>query len=120
MYSELLGRLCAGSDPVRLPPWRDELVVVLLQEHGEGRRLASGLSHDLTEDLALELDRDRMLVRLCAALGIETDTALFSCPVPERERLERLLFEAGIVFCALTDNRRADHRQGDRREVASS
>ncbi len=106
MYSELLGRLCAGLDPVRLPPWRDELVVILLQRRDDGRRPISGSRRDLTEDLAFELDRDRMLVRLCTACGIETDTALFACPRPERERLERLLCEAGTVFRVLADNRR--------------
>jgi hypothetical protein len=105
MYSELLGRLCAGLDPVRLPPFRDELVVILLQSRGVGRRLTPGGRRDLTEDLALELDRDRMLMRLCATLGIETDTALFASPRPERERLEGLLGEAGVVFWVKADNR---------------
>jgi hypothetical protein len=110
MYSELLGRLCAGLDPVRLPPSADELVVILLQRRHASRRPMSGRRHDLTEDLAFELDRDRMLVRLCAALGIETDTALFACPRPERERLERLLGEGGTVFRVLPDNRRVPGR----------
>jgi hypothetical protein len=103
MYSELLGRLCAGLDPVRLPPSRDELVVILLQSRRVRRRRMPG-GRDLTEDLAHELDRDRMLMRLCATYGIETDTALFARPRPERERLERLLCEAGIVFWVHADN----------------
>jgi hypothetical protein len=106
MYSELLGRLCAGLEPVRLPPCRDDLVVVLLQPRRVRERDASAGCCDLSENLALELDRDRMLMRLCATMGIETDTALFTCPRPERERLERLLGEAGVVLWALADNRR--------------
>ena len=31
----------------------------------------------LTEDLALELDHDRMLLRLCSAMGIESDPTRF-------------------------------------------
>jgi hypothetical protein len=106
MYSDLLSELCADMEPVRLPTSGDELVVILLQcrrkLHGPGvdRR------HLLAEDLALELDHDRMLIRLCAALGIESDATRFVNPLVERARLETLLRQRGIDFRTLDDNRR--------------
>jgi hypothetical protein len=106
MYSELLCGLCADMDPLELPVSKDELVVVLLQCR---RRL---LGHDpeeghiMAEDLALELDHDRMLLRLCRALGIESDPSRFVNPLAERDRLEKLLRLAGVDFRTLDDNRR--------------
>ena len=50
--------------------------------HGDGSE------HAMSEDLALELDHDRMLLRLCTSMGIETEPARFSNPLVERERLE--------------------------------
>jgi hypothetical protein len=106
MYSELLCGLCADVDPVQLPTSRDELVVVLLQ----CRRRLSGHDHVdgrvMAEDLALELDHDRMLLRLCAAMGIDSDASRFANPLAERSRLEALLRSAGIDFRTLDDNRR--------------
>jgi hypothetical protein len=106
MYSELLCGLCSDVDPVQLPPSRDELVVILLQcrrrLHGHG--VDSG--HIMAEDLALELDHDRMLLRLCTAMGIESDPTRFVNPLAERERLEGLLRRAGVDFRTLDDNRR--------------
>lgn len=108
MYSELLSVLCADMDPVELPTSRDELVVVLLQcrrrLHGHG--LEQG--HVMAEDLALELDHDRMLLRLCTALGIESEPDRFANPLAERERLEARLRAAGVDFRTLDDNRRAE------------
>jgi hypothetical protein len=106
MYSELLAGLCADADPLPLPSSRDELVVILLQyrRRMSGQGLDSG--HVMAEDLALELDHDRMLVRLCTAMGIETDPDRFSNPLAERDRLEELLRDAGIDFRTLDDHRR--------------
>jgi hypothetical protein len=106
MYSELLCGLCADMDPVELPASRDELVVVLLQcrRRLNGHGLDEG--HIMAEDLALELDHDRMLLRLCHAMGIESDPTRFVNPLAERERLEGLLRSAGIDFRTLDDNRR--------------
>ena len=107
MYSELLSGLCADVEPLPLPPSRDELVVVLLQ----CRRRLNGHPADggnvMAEDLALELDHDRMLLRLCTALGIESDPSRFASPLAERARLEELLRAAGVDFRTLDDNRRA-------------
>jgi hypothetical protein len=106
MYSELLSGLCADVEPLPLPSSRDELVVVLLQYR---RRMHGNGSDDgtfMTEDLALELDHDRMLLRLCHALGIESDASRFANPLAERERLEELLREAGVDFRTLDDHRR--------------
>jgi len=107
MYSELLTGLCEDVDPVPLPSSKDELVVILLQFrrglNGNGTRGGHGIS----EDLALELDHDRMLLRLCSALGIESNPERFANPLAERARLEALLREAGIDFRTLDDHRRA-------------
>jgi hypothetical protein len=106
MYSELLAGLCADVDPLPLPVSKDELVVILLQcrrrmneQEGEGE-------HIMTEDLALELDHDRMLLRLCSAMGIETEPERFGNPLVERERLEQRLRELGVDFRTLDDHRR--------------
>jgi hypothetical protein len=107
MYSELLAGLCADVDPLPLPVSKDELVVILLQSR---RRLneqgGSEGDHIMTEDLALELDHDRMLLRLCTAMGIETEPERFGNPLVERERLEQRLREVGVDFRALDDHRR--------------
>jgi hypothetical protein len=106
MYSELLSELCADMDPVQLPGSRDELVVILLQcrRRLDGHGLDQG--HVLAEDLALELDHDRMLIRLCAAMGIESDPTRFVNPLAERSRLDTLLRQRGVDFRTLDDNRR--------------
>ena len=107
MYSELLEGLCADVGPVALPGSREELVVILLQ----CRRRLQGHDpddrHAMAEDLALELDHDRMLLRLCFAVGIETDATHFDNPLVERERLEMELRARGIDFRTLDDQRRA-------------
>ena len=103
MYSELLCGLCAEVHPVPLPASRDELVVILLQcrrrlyDHGVDDR------NVMAEDLALELDHDRMLLRLCSAVGIETDPSRFDNPLVERERLEDLLRGSGVDFRTLDE-----------------
>lgn len=106
MYSELLGGLCADVDPVQLPTSRDELVVILLQCRRRLNGHGVDQGHVMAEDLALELDHDRMLLRLCSAMGIESDPTRFVNPLAERERLERLLRQAGVDFRTLDDNRR--------------
>jgi hypothetical protein len=103
MYSQLLGDVCEVVEPVSLPASRDELVVVLLQYR---RRLQDQGPNAMAENLALELDHDRMLLRLCRALGIETDPERFANPLAERARLEELLRRAGIDFRTLDDRRR--------------
>jgi hypothetical protein len=106
MYSELLCGLCADMDPLELPASKDELVVVLLQCR---RRLLGDEpegGHFMAEDLALELDHDHMLLRLCRAFGIESDPSRFVNPLAERDRLEKQLRQAGVDFRTLDDNRR--------------
>ncbi|HXY27410.1 MAG TPA: hypothetical protein VEH82_03945 [Acidimicrobiales bacterium] len=106
IYSELLTGLCEDVEPVPLPSSRDELVVILLQF----RRGLNGIGDEgngISEDLALELDHDRMLLRLCGALGIESGPERFTNPLAERARLEALLRESGIDFRTLDDHRRA-------------
>jgi len=106
MYSELLGGLCTEADPIHLPHSRDELVVILLQCRRRLHEEGSEEGHVMTEDLALELDHDRMLLRLCVALGIESDPSRFANPLAERARLENLLRSDGVDFRTLDDNRR--------------
>ena len=60
----------------------------------------------MAEDLALELDHDRMLLRLCTAMGIESDPRPLREPLAERGRLEDLLRDAGVDFRRLDDHRR--------------
>jgi hypothetical protein len=107
MYSELLSELCADMDPVDLPASRDELVVVLLQCRRRLRGHGMDPSHVMAEDLALELDHDRMLLRLCSAMGIQSEPARFANPLAERSRLEALLRGAGVDFRTLDDQRRS-------------
>jgi hypothetical protein len=106
MYSELLCGLCADMDPVELPASKDELVVVLLQCRRRLQSLELEETRVMAEDLALELDHDRMLLRLCRALGIESDPSCFANPLVERDRLEKQLRQAGVDFRTLDDNRR--------------
>jgi hypothetical protein len=106
MYSELLTGLCAEVDPLPLPTSRDELVVILLQYRRRMHGPGPDGGHTMAEDLALELDHDRMLVRLCSAMGIETDPGRFANPLAERDRLEDLLRDAGVDFRTLDDHRR--------------
>ena len=73
MYSELLAGLCADVDPLPLPVSTDELVVILLQCRRRMNGNGGDGEHIMAEDLALELDHDRMLLRLCTAMGIETE-----------------------------------------------
>ncbi len=105
MYSELLSGLCAEVDPLPLPVSREELVVILLQCR---RRMSGhdGEHHIMAEDLALELDHDRMLLRLCTAMGIESEPSRFGNPLAERERLEDQLRAVGVDFRTLDDHRR--------------
>jgi hypothetical protein len=107
MYSELLAGLCADVDPLPLPVSRDELVVILLQcrRRMDGHDSGEG-DHMMAEDLALELDHDRMLLRLCTALGIESEPERFGNPLVERERLESQLRAVGVDFRTLDDHRR--------------
>ncbi len=105
MYSELLAGLCADVDPLPLPVSRDELVVILLQSRRRMNGQGGEGDHMMTEDLALELDHDRMLLRLCTALGIESEPGRFGNPLAERERLEQRLREVGVDFRTLDDHR---------------
>ncbi len=107
MYSELLSGLCADVDPLPLPVSRDELVVILLQCRRRMHGHAGDGGHVMAEDLALELDHDRMLLRLCTAMGIESEPARFGNPLAERERLEDQLRAVGVDFRTLDDHRRA-------------
>ncbi len=105
MYSELLAEVCGDVDPVPLPVSRDELVVILLQTRRRLNEQGAEGEHIMTEDLALELDHDRMLLRLCTAMGIETEPERFGNPLVERERLEQRLREVGVDFRTLDDHR---------------
>jgi hypothetical protein len=106
MYSELLAGLCGDVDPLALPVSKEELVVILLQSRRRMNDHGGPNGHIMTEDLALELDHDRMLLRLCSAMGIDTEPERFGNPLVERERLEQRLREVGVDFRTLDDNRR--------------
>jgi hypothetical protein len=105
MYSELLSVLCVDGDLVELPDSQEDLVVILLQCR---QRLQDHSANDgrvLAENLALELDHDRMLLRLCSTMGIANDPERFVNPIAERRRLEELLRQGGIDFRTLDDDR---------------
>jgi hypothetical protein len=94
MYSELLSDLCLSTDPEDVPA--EELVADLRQCRLRLHRRAAIHQHVVAEDLARELDHDRILLSLCAALKIEHDPARFVNPIAERARLEELLRRRGI------------------------
>jgi hypothetical protein len=106
MYSELLAELCGDVDPLPLPVSRDELVVILLQCRRRLDERGGGGEHMMAEDLALELDHDRMLLRLCTTMGIDSEPERFGNPLAERERLEDQLRSVGVDFRTLDDHRR--------------
>jgi hypothetical protein len=98
MYSELLSDLCLSADADEEPPTAEELVADLQQCRLRLHRRTSMHKHVVAEDLARELDHDRILLSLCAALSIEHDPARFVNPISERRRLEDMLRERGIEF----------------------
>ena len=98
MYSELLSDLCLSSVADEVPPSKEELLEDLQQCRLRLHRRATVHKHVVAEDLARELDHDRILLSLCAAMSIEHDPARFVNPIAERERLENLLRERGIEF----------------------
>src|ERR1700678_1200670 len=98
MYSELLSDLYLSTDPDELPASKEELVADLQQCRLRLHRRDAVYKHVVAEDLARELDHDRILLSLCAAMSIEHDPARFVNPIAERERLEELLKSCGIEF----------------------
>jgi hypothetical protein len=98
MYSELLSDLCVSSDSQEVPPSKEELVADLQQCRLRLHRRAALHKHVVAEDLARELDHDRILLSLCAEMGIDHDPARFVNPIAERARLEELLRARGIEF----------------------
>jgi hypothetical protein len=98
MYSELLSDLCLSTDPDEVPASKEELVADLQQCRLRLHRRAALHKHVVAEDLARELDHDRILLSLCAAMSIDHDPARFVNPIAERERLEELLKSCGIEF----------------------
>src|ERR1700691_964949 len=98
MYSELLSDLCLSSGAQEVPPSKEELVADLQQCRLRLHRRAALHKHVVAEDLARELDHDRILLSLCAEMGIDHDPARFVNPISERRRLGELLRERGIEF----------------------
>ena len=98
MYSELLSDLWLSSDADQEPPSKEELVADLQKCRLRLHRRASVQKHVVAEDLARELDHDRILLSLCAAMSIDHDPARFVNPISERRRLEQMLRERGIEF----------------------
>ena len=98
MYSELLSDLCLSSGAEEVPPSQEELVADLQQCRLRLYRRTAMHRHVVAEDLARELDHDRILLSLCAAMSIDHDPARFVNPIAERERLEKLLRARGVEF----------------------
>ena len=87
-----------SSDADKVPPSKEELVADLQQCRLRLHRRAAVHKHVVAEDLARELDHDRILLSLCAAMSIDHDPARFVNPIAERARLEELLRARGIEF----------------------
>jgi len=96
MYSELLSALCSGTKPPDQEPSQGQLVVVLLRCRHRLRRRVIDNRHMTADDLALELDHDRHLLWLCAAMGIDDDPAKFVNRASERQVLEEALRRRGV------------------------
>jgi hypothetical protein len=103
MYSELLSDLCLSADPDEVPSSTEELVADLRQCRLRLHQRAALHKHMVAEDLARQLDHDRVLLSLCAAMSIEHDPARFVNPISERRRLEEVLRQRGIEFEPLDD-----------------
>jgi hypothetical protein len=98
MYSELLSDLCLSSEADEVPSSKEELVADLHQCRLRLHRRTAMREHVVAEELARELDHDRILLSLCAAMSIDHDPARFVNPIAERKRLEQLLRARGIEF----------------------
>jgi hypothetical protein len=98
MYSELLSDLWLSTAPDEIPASKEDLVADLQQCRLRLYRRAAVQKHVVAEDLARELDHDRILLSLCAAMSIEHDPARFVDPISERRRLEDLLRRRGVEF----------------------
>jgi hypothetical protein len=96
MYSELLVALYDGVDQDELPTFQDELVNVLRQCRNRLLTGSPGDVHTVADNLVLELDHDRTLLWLCAAMAIEHDPARFTDRAAERRHLEQALRLRGI------------------------
>ena len=103
MYSELLSAMVLNTDSSEQPPSQPELVATLIQCRGRLRRRKGERECSIAQDLALELDHDRNLLRLCGALGIEMSPEAFVEPIPERRRLEEALRDRGIELDSFED-----------------
>ncbi len=106
MYSELLSDLYAHEPEI--PESEETLVMVLRLCRRRLRRREIAAKHGLAEDLALELDHDRTLLRLCAYLHIDHDPARFITPLSERRRLEQALRLRGIDIGASGESENLD------------
>ena len=96
MYSELLSDLYLSTDRDELPSSKEELVADLQQCRLRLHRRATVQRHVVAEDLARELDHDRILLSLCAAMDVDHDPARFVNPISERRRLEEILRRRGV------------------------
>jgi len=98
MYSELLSDLWLSTVPDEIPASKEDLVADLQQCRLRLNHRAAVQKHLVAEDLARELDHDRILLTLCAAMSIDHDPARFVDPIAERRRLEELLRSHGVEF----------------------
>jgi hypothetical protein len=103
MYSELLTALISGAEPDEYPATQGELIEILLQCRHRLNHRTMDHEHLIAEELALELDHDRTLLWLCAAMAIDHDPARFVNPMSERRRLEEVLQRHGLDFDALDE-----------------
>ena len=99
MYSQLLRaseeRAILAGDDAAVETDGEALARLLVYRArlGDGR---SSLGGGSARDLAVNLDYDLLLLRVCASRGIESSPAAFSRPLIERRRLEIELRAWGI------------------------
>ena len=96
MYVEILSQAMAGEEePAQSRASLLDATCECRQQMLETRRRVDGTPE---HRLAHEVAYDRALLRLCAALGIETVLGRFNRPLEERDRLEHELATRGIHF----------------------
>jgi hypothetical protein len=86
---------------------------LLARRRARGARLARlGTARDRTpgaNEMALHLQYDLALLRLCARMGIDADVARFAQPIEERRRLELALVSAGLDLDETAGTLVSDH-----------
>ena len=102
MYRDLLAAsMDQGSAAREVSSSAGELLAHLIECRRALETASSQHVGRSVDDLALHIDYDLALVRMCSALGIECEPKGFEHPLHERRRLERELVGQGVDITAL-------------------